>query len=125
MPSRGNVVRLIVALLASLALASPVWAAEIEVTDAADITLAVAISDAVDLVTEKVGACIGDGGAHQNCLCASAEQIALIRTALDHALAVHPEWQGQTLAIVDKGDGQSLTLFLDTVAASSAPLDCG
>ena len=31
----------------------------------------------------------------------------------------------QSLFVADKGDGQSLTLFLDTVAASSAPPDCG
>ena len=110
--------------LVVLFLVSPARAAEIDVTDPADITLAVAISDAVDATTEKVVACIGGGGAHQDCLCDNTDQIGGIRTALDDALAVHPDWQDQTLAITDQGDGQSLTLFLDTVAASAAPLDC-
>ena len=117
--------RLLTAILIVTALATPASAAEIEVTGPGDIALAVAISDAVDLTAEKVGGCIGDGGAHQDCICANAGQIAEIRAALDEALAAHPDWQGQTLAIADKGDGQSLTLFLDTVAASSAPPDCG
>ena len=111
-------------LLTTLALATPAWAAEIDVTDPADIALAVAISDAVDATTEKIGACIGDGGAHQDCLCANADQIAGVRAALDGALADHPDWQDQTLAITDQGGGQSLTLFLDTVAASATPPDC-
>jgi hypothetical protein len=113
------------AFLIFTTLAAPAWAAGIEVTDAADIALVVTISDAVDATTEKVGACIGDGGAHLGCLCANAEQIAEVRAALDEALAAHPEWEGQTLSIHDEGDGQSLTLFLDTVAPSAAPPDCG
>ena len=40
-------------------------------------------------------------------------------------LAAHPEWEGQTLSVDDNGDGQSLTLFLDTAAASAVPPDCG
>jgi hypothetical protein len=113
------------ALLAALALAAPVSAAGIALTSPADTALAVAISDAVDATTERVGKCIGEGGAHQDCLCAGAAEIAGVRDALDAALAVHPEWEGQTLSVADKGDGQSLTLFLDTVAASSVPPDCG
>ena len=111
--------------LAAVLLAAPARAAEIEVTEPADINLAVAISDAVDATTDKVGACIGNGGAHQDCLCAGKAEIAGVRAALDDALAVRPEWEGQSLFVADKGDGQSLTLFLDTVAASSAPPDCG
>ncbi|MHA1530088.1 MAG: hypothetical protein ACTSVG_13800 [Alphaproteobacteria bacterium] len=111
-------------LLICIALATPAWA-EIELTEPADTALAVAISDAVDATTERVGSCIGGGGAHQDCLCAGAAEIAAIRDALDAALAVHTEWEGQTLSVADKGDGQSLTLFLDTVAASSTPPDCG
>ncbi len=111
-------------LLAAIGLATPAWA-EIEVTGTDDTALAVAISDAVDATTERVGNCIGEGGAHQDCLCAGAAEIAAIRTALDEALAVHPEWEGQALFVTDSGDGQSLTLFLDTVAASSTPPDCG
>jgi len=113
------------ALLAALALATPAGAAEIEVTDPADTALAVAISDAVDVTAGKVTKCIEDGGGHQDCLCAGAAEIAGVRDALDAALAVHPEWEGQALSLADKGDGQSLTLFLDTVAASSTPPDCG
>jgi hypothetical protein len=112
-------------LLAAVLFAAPARAAEIEVTEPADITLAADISDAVDATTNKVGACIGNGGAHQDCLCAGKAEIAAVRAALDDALAVHPEWEGQSLFVADKGDGQSLTLFLDTVAASSAPPDCG
>ncbi len=112
-------------LAAALFLATPAIAAEIEVTDPAGITLDVAISDAVDVTTEKVGGCIGDGGAHQDCLCAGKAEIAGVRSALDEALAVHPEWEGGTLSVADQGDGQSLTLFLDTVAASAAPPNCG
>jgi hypothetical protein len=111
-------------LLAALAFATPAWA-ETEVTEPADTALAVAISDAVDATTEHVGKCIEDGGAHQDCLCAGTAEIAGIRDALAAALAVHPEWEGQTLSVADTGDGQSLTLFLDTVAASSAPPECG
>jgi len=107
------------------ALAAPAGAAEIEITEAADTALAVAISDAVDATTERVGKCIEDGGAHQDCLCASAAEIAAVRAALDAALAVHPGWEGQALFVADMGDGQSLTLFLDTVAASAAPPECG
>ncbi len=114
-----------VALLGALALAAHASAAEIELTEPADTTLAVAISDAVDATTERVGNCIGEGGAHPDCLCASAAEIAEVRAALDEALAVHPEWEGQALFAADMGDGQSLTLFLDTVAASAAPPDCG
>ncbi len=116
--------RLLTAIPMCIALATPAWA-EIELTEPADTALAVAISDAVDATTERVGNCIGDGGAHQGCLCASAAEIAGVRTALDKALAVHPEWKDQALFVADKGDGQSLTLFLDTVAASAAPPDCG
>ena len=113
-------------LLAALALATPAWA-EIEVTGSADTALAVAISDAVDATTERVGKCIGEGGAYPDCLCASTAEIAGIRDALAAALAVHPEWADQAVSVADTGDGefQSLTLFLDTVAASSAPPDCG
>ncbi len=112
-------------LLAALALATHASATEIELTEPADTALAVAISDAVDATTERVGNCIGEGGAHQDCLCAGAAEIAAVRAALDAALAVHPEWEGQALFAADKGDGQSLTLFLDTVAASAAPPECG
>ena len=111
--------------IAVVLLAAPARAAEIEVAEPSDITLAVAISDAVDATTNKVGACIGNGGAHQDCLCAGKAEIAAVRAALGDALAVHSEWDGQSLFVADKGDGQSLTLFLDTVAASSAPPDCG
>ncbi len=44
-----------VALLGALALAAHASAAEIELTEPADTTLAVAISDAVDATTERVG----------------------------------------------------------------------
>ncbi len=108
-----------------MGLATPASAAEIELTEPADTALAVAISAAVDATTERVGKCIEDGGAHQDCLCASAAEIAAVRAALDEALAVHPGWEGQALFVADMGDGQSLTLFLDTVAASSAPPECG
>ncbi len=50
-------------LLAALALGAHASAAEIEVTEPADTALAVAISDAVDATTERVGKCIGEGGA--------------------------------------------------------------
>jgi hypothetical protein len=114
-------------LLAALALAAPAGAAEFELTEGDDIGHAVAISDAVDMATETVGACIDGGGAHRDCLCAAGPEIAQLRTALDDALAVHPEWRGQTISVADTGDGefQSLTLFLDTVAASATPPDCG
>ena len=115
-------------LLAALGLATPApdaMAAAIELTEPADTVLAVAISDAVDATTERVGQCIGDGGAHQDCLCAAAVEIAAVRAALGEALAIHPEWEGQTLSVADAGGGQFLTLFLDTVAASSAPPECG
>ena len=112
-------------LILLAALAAPASAAEFELTEPADTALAVAISDAVDATAGRVGQCIGDGGAHQDCLCASTAEIAGIRDALAAALAVHPEWEGQALFVADMGDGQSLTLFLDTVAASSAPPDCG
>ena len=113
------------AILICMGLATPASAAEIELTEPADTALAVAISAAVDATTERVGKCIEDGGAHQDCLCASAAEIAAVRAALDAALAVHPGWEGQALFVADMGDGQSLTLFLDTVAASAAPPDCG
>ncbi len=113
-------------LLAALALATPAWA-EIEVAGTDDTALADANGDAVDATTERVGKCIEDGGAYQDCLCASTAEIAGIRDALAAALAVHPEWEGQAVSVADTGDGefQSLTLFLDTVAASAAPPDCG
>ena len=41
----------------------------------------------------------------------------------DTALAVDPEWEGQALFVADLG--QSPTLFLDTVAASATPPECG
>ena len=112
-------------LVAALALPAHASAAEIVITEPADTALAVAISDAVDATTESVGNCIGDGEALQDCLCAGAEQIAEVRAALDAALAVHPDWEGQILSVADMRDGQSLTLFLDTVAATTAPPDCG
>ena len=114
-------------LLAAFALGAHASAAEIEVTGTDNTALAVAISDAVDATTERVGKCIEDGGAYQDCLCASTAEIAGIRDALAAALAVHPEWEGQAVSVADTGDGefQSLTLFLDTVAASAAPPDCG
>jgi len=120
--------RHLIAFVIITAFATPApeaMAAEIEVTGAADTALVVAISDAVDVTAERVGKCIGDGGAHQDCLCAGTAEIAAVGDALDAALAAHPEWEGQTVSVADKGDGQSLTLFLDTVAASSAPPDCG
>ena len=120
--------RLLVAVLIYIGLAIPApdaMAAEIEVTGTDDTALAVAISDAVDATTERVGNCIVEGGAHQDCLCASAAEITGVRDTLAAALAVHPEWEGQALFVADMGDGQSLTLFLDTVAASAAPPDCG
>ena len=122
--------RRLAAALITIALAAPApvaLAAEIEVTDAEGIALAVAISDAVDATTESITSCIDDGGMLQDCLCASAVEIAEVRAALDTALAAHPEWAGQTVTVADTGDGEfrSLTLFLDTVAASAAPPDCG
>ncbi len=120
--------RNLAAVLICIGLATPApdaMAAEIELTEPADTALAVAISDAVDVTTERVGKCIEEGGAHRDCLCAGAAEIAGILAALDAALAVHPEWEGQALFVADMGDGQSLTLFLDTVAASSAPPECG
>ncbi len=90
-------------LAAALFLAIPAIAAGIEVNDAAGITLAIAISDAADVTTAKVGACIGDGGEHQDCLCAGKAEIAGVRAALDDALAVHPEWEGGTLFVADQG----------------------
>jgi len=112
-------------VLAVCLVTTPAHAGEIEVTEPADIALVVAISDAVDQTTEEISTCIGDGGAHQSCLCAGAGHIAGVRDALGEALAVHPEWEDATLFLANKGDGQSLTLFLDTVAASAAPPDCG
>ncbi len=120
--------RNLAAVLICIGVATPApdaIAAEIEVTGADDTALAVAISDAVDATAERVGNCIGDGGAYQDCLCSSTAEIAGIRGALAAALAVHPEWEGQAVSVADMGNGQSLTLFLDTVAASSTPPECG
>ncbi len=114
-------------VLIALALAAPAGAAEIEADSAEGIGLAVAISDAVDTATESISSCIEGGGAHQDCLCAGTVELAEIRAALDTAIAAHPEWAGQTVTVADTGDGEfrSLTLFLDTIAASAEPPECG
>jgi len=119
--------RLLTAIPICIGLAASASAGEIEVTGGDDIGLAVAISEAVDTTTETVGDCVGEGGDLRDCLCASAAGIAAVRDALDAALAVHPEWEGQSIFVADTGDGEfrSLTLFLDTAATSAAPPDCG
>ena len=107
--------------------ATPAMAAEIVVTDPADIALVVAINAATDATADQMGTCIYDGGDRQDCLCASADLIAGVSTALDAALAVHPEWAGQALHVADTGDStfQSLTMFLGTVATSAVAPVCG
>lgn len=109
------------------ALATPASAAGIEVTDPADIALVVAINAATDATADQMGTCIYDGGDRQDCLCANAGLIAGVRATLNAALAIHPEWEGQALHVADTGDStfQSLTMFLDTVAASAVTPVCG
>ncbi|HSF95097.1 MAG TPA: hypothetical protein VLA52_08720 [Thermohalobaculum sp.] len=107
------------------ALTATAASAQITLTDPADIALAVAVSDAVDGATESIGGCREGGGELADCLCAHRADVDQVRAALDAALTVHPEWRDQSLFAADMGNGQSLTIFLDTVARAAAEPDCG
>ena len=111
-------------LLAAPAGATDIGIADFEVTGAEDTALVVALDKAVDAATRAVGGCREAGGRLETCLCESRSEIAEARAALDAAIAANPEWEDKTLFIADTGSGQSLTIFLDTVARMAAPPSC-
>jgi hypothetical protein len=111
-------------LLAAPVLAGDIGIADHEVTGERDTAIVVALDVAVDRTAKAVGACREAGGDLQHCLCSSRAEIAGVRAALDRLLGVHPEWKDKTLFVRDKGNGQSLTIFLDTVARQAKPPDC-
>ena len=104
--------------------ASDIGVADHEVTGARDTALVLALDAAVDRATEAVGTCRESGAPFETCLCQSRPEIAEVRAALDAALDANPEWRDTALFLRDKGDGQSLTIFLDTVARMAEPPPC-
>ena len=115
---------LLLAAASPAAATSDIGVADYEVTGERDTALVLALDAAVDRATEAVGRCRESGAALETCLCENRSEIAQVRTALDTAIEANPEWKGKTLFLRDQGDGQSLTIWLDTVARMAAPADC-
>lgn len=114
----------LVGLFAVSAPAGDIGIADHEVTGERDTAIVVALDAAVDRTANAVGACRKAGGDLQHCLCSSRAEIAKVSAALDRVLGVHPEWEDKTLFVRDKGNGQSLTIFLESVARQAKPPDC-
>lgn len=114
-------VALLPVLLAAPANASDIGIADFEVTGAQGTALVVALDTAVDAATRAVGNCREAGGSLETCLCKRRAEITDVRAALDAAIAANPEWEAKTLFVADTGGGQSLTIFLDTVARMATP----
>jgi ribosomal protein L25 (general stress protein Ctc) len=110
-----------VALLAVAA--SPAAAAEISVTDPADRALAIAIDEAVNNARNAIAACRDAGGSVGACYCEKKGEIALIRSALDSALATHPEWKNRALTF-EIGQGAYRTILLNAIARMAEPPKC-
>jgi hypothetical protein len=104
--------------------ASDIGIADFEITDPGDLALVLAIDDAVSVATTSIGGCREAGGELTDCLCANLADIDSIRDALETALAVHPEWTDKALFVADIGNGQSMTIWLDTAARMVEPPDC-
>ncbi|MDH3667199.1 MAG: hypothetical protein OEN23_09760 [Paracoccaceae bacterium] len=85
---------------------------------------ALAIHQAVEDTTEAITACTSDGTQLETCLCAKRDRLGAIRKALDNAFEAYPHWRGKSLIVYDTGDGNSLTLFLDTIENVSTAPDC-
>lgn len=116
---------LLLATVAASAGAAQSGDPQIDVTDPADVALTVAVDDAVDAATEAIGACAESRIELADCLCAHRDDLARIRASLDALLARNPGWEGRALFVADRGDGRSLNIWLDTVARSAKPPDCG
>ena len=115
---------LLLAAASPAAAASDIGVADYEVTGERDTALVLALDAAVDRATEAVGSCRESGATLETCLCESRSEIARVRAALDTAIEANPEWEGKTLFLRDNGDGQSLTIFLDTVVRVAVPPEC-
>lgn len=115
---------LLLASAVPAAAAEHIGVADLEVTGERDTALVLALDRAVDRATEAVGACREAGASLEACQCEARAEIREVRAALDAAVAANPEWEDRTLFLHDMGNGQSLTIFLDTVARLAAPPDC-
>ncbi len=112
------------ALAALLAVAAfPAAAAEIRITDPADTALAIAIDEAVNNARNAIAACRDAGGSVGACYCEKKGEIALIRSALDSALAAHPDWENRALTF-EIGQDAYRTILLNAIAKMAEPPKC-
>jgi len=110
------------ALLAAAA-AFPAAADEIQITDKADAAMAIAIDEAVNNARASIAACRDGGGSVEACICEKKGDIALIRDALDSALAAHPDWETRPITF-EIGQDASRTLLLNGVAKMAEEPKC-
>ena len=55
------------------------------------------LDEAVDVMSEAVAGCIDAGGEASECQCAFPERLSAVKLAYDQTLALHPEWEGQSV----------------------------
>ncbi len=99
-------------------------AGEIEALTDRERALALAIHQAVEDTTETITACTSEGTPLETCICANRDHLDAIRKALNEAFEGYPNWRGNSLIVYDTGDGNSLTLFLDTIENVSTAPEC-
>ena len=104
---------------------SHIGVADFEATDPVDVALVLALDSGVYAANEVIGACRRAGGELDDCVCDNQLTLNRVRAALDAVLAARPDWVDKALFVYDNTNGQSLTIWLDTVARMVEPPDCG
>lgn len=70
----------------------------IRLEDPADIQDANTLNQAVDVMSQKVTACVENQEAPPDaCFCRYADQLAQVKTIFDEVITKHPDWQGKVI----------------------------
>ena len=74
----------------------------ITITDEAEMKDALSIEDVMEVLSNAVGACVGDRRKDMElrleCLCKNTESLQLLKDVFDGVMEKHPSWRGNTLS---------------------------
>lgn len=94
----------------------PPPAKNIDITDEAAIADAYAVSQSLTHVTELVTKCTQETEPPQECQCKFQQEMGVIRTSYDVALARHPDWKDKVVNFRKEG-GDNISVSFPGVAA--------
>tara|TARA_B100001989_G_scaffold252785_1_gene236202 strand:+ start:2737 stop:3159 length:423 start_codon:yes stop_codon:yes gene_type:complete len=98
-------------LIATGFLSAPSYAADtndtdiIMLEDEGDIEDAKELNEVVDVLSDEVGVCMGEGSTNETCMCDNIDLLYDFQDAFDRAVDYHPVWIGRNVYYKNEKEG--------------------